>query len=448
MLQKITSFVKEFLEKTEKKEVLIISHFDTDGITSAAIFGKTLAKLDRKFSFKIVKSLDKQFIESLPKSKVLVFLDLSSGQLREIAELPNEIFILDHHEIEAGLFIPEKLRLINYNIIPEGEPMSSSCTTYLVSKALTGREDSELATLAIIGLVGDIMEGKLGPLTSSIIKDAGTIIKKGLLLYPSTRPLNKALEYCSNPFIPGITGNSTGASELLREAGIAFTKKGYKSLIELDEDEMKKLVTAVALRIPDAEKMQEFIGNLFLVKFFNQIEDTRELSALINACSRMNKSNIALLICMGHKNAKKQAENIYIQYKQSIINALNHVHSNPKIEGKKYIIVNAKDKIQDTIIGTIASILSMSALYKEGTIIITMAYNQDKIKVSSRISGRGKIKEADTRNLKEIMDEVTDLIGGESGGHKFAAGCVIGKDKEEAFIELIKKKLDLEEVKI
>ena len=194
--------------------------------------------------------------------------------------------------------------------------------------------------------------------------------------------------------------------------------------------------------------MQEFICNLFLVKFFNQIEDTRELSALINACSRMNKSNIALLICMGHKNAKKQAENIYIQYKQSIINALNHVHSNPKIEGKKYIIVNAKDKIQDTIIGTIASILSMSALYKEGTIIITMAYNQDKIKVSSRISGRGKIKEADTRNLKEIMDEVTDLIGGESGGHKFAAGCVIGKDKEEAFIELIKKKLDLEEVKI
>ena len=108
--------------------------------------------------------------------------------------------------------------------------------------------------------------------------------------------------------------------------------------------------------------------------------------------------------------------------------------------------MNAKDKIQDTIIGTIASILSMSAVYKEGTIIITMAYNKDKIKVSSRISGRGK--KADARNLKEIMDEVTELIGGESGGHKFAAGCIISKEKEETFIELVKKKLDIDLVKI
>jgi single-stranded DNA-specific DHH superfamily exonuclease len=109
--------------------------------------------------------------------------------------------------------------------------------------------------------------------------------------------------------------------------------------------------------------------------------------------------------------------------------------------------MNAQDRIQDTIIGTIASILSMSSMYEEGKIIITMAYNQDKIKVSSRISGRKNITEGG-RNLKEIMDSITELIGGESGGHRFAAGCVISKDKEEAFIELIKKKLDVEVVKI
>ena len=116
------------------------------------------------------------------------------------------------------------------------------------------------------------------------------------------------------------------------------------------------------------------------------------------------------------------------------------------IQGKQYVIMNAKDKIQDTIIGTIASILSMSALYKEGTVVITMAYNADKIKVSSRISGRGK--KAETRNLKEMMNEVTDLIGGESGGHKMAAGCIISKEKEEAFIDIIQKKLDVGYVKI
>lgn len=446
MLSQIEEFKKDFLEKTNKREILVISHFDTDGITSGSIFGLCLKKLDKKFSFKIVKSLEAEFIQKeLPKDKPLVFLDLGSGSLKELSKLPNDIFIIDHHEIDTQFELPNNIKIINPHISHSAEEMSGSCVTYLVAKALLNRSEIELANLAIIGLVGDIMEGNIGPLTNTIIKDAEVIIKKGILLYPSTRPLNKALEYCSNPFIPGITGNHPGACELLREAGIEFTKQGYKSLADLDEDEMRRLVTSVALRIPDVEKMQEFIGNLFLVKFFNQLEDARELSALINACSRAGNSNIALLMCMGNKNAKQQAEKIHIKRKQNIIAALKHVDDHPKIEGKQYVIMNAKDKIEDTIIGTIASILSMSAIYKEGTVIITMAYNEDKIKVSSRISGRGK---TGTRNLKEIMEEITDLIGGESGGHKFAAGCIINKDKEDAFIEVVKKKLDIEHIKI
>lgn len=449
MIERITEFAKGFLEKIErKKEIVIISHFDTDGITSAAIFGRCLKSLDKKFSFKIVKNLDREFIEGLPKTKTLVFLDLGSGSLREISLLQNDVYIIDHHELPQDYKLPENVKMINPHCFHSAEELSGSCTTYLVVKELLNKVDIEAATLAITGMVGDIMEKNIGPLANTILKDAEVQIKKGLLLYPSTRPLNKTLEYCSNPFIPGITGDSTGSTEILREAGIEFTKQGYKSLIELDEEEMKRFVTAIALRMPDSEKMREFIGNLFLVKFFNQLVDARELSALINACSRMGHSHIALLMCMGNTEAKKQAEKIHIGYKQKIIGGLTHVNSNPKIEGKQYVIMNAKNHIKDTIIGTIASILSMSAVYKEGTIIITMAYNHDKIKVSSRISGRGKTEQGQARNLREVMDEITDMLGGESGGHKFAAGCVIGKDKEEAFIELVKKKLDIEHIKI
>jgi len=446
MLKKLKEFAESFLKKTEKRSILVISHFDTDGITSAAIFGKCLKKLDKNFSFKIVKSLDEQTINELPKTKVLVFLDLGSGSIEDISKLKNDIFIIDHHEIQKDFNYPENMNIINPHLIENCELVSGSCVSYLVSKELA-KKDAESANLAIVGMVGDIMEREIGRLVNEILKDAGATIKKGLLLYPSTRPLNKALEYCSNPYIPGITGNSFGACDLLREAGIEFTKNGYKSLIEIDEEEMQRLVTALALRFPNQDAISGLIGNLFLIKFFNKIEDARELSALINACSRMGNSEVALLFCMGNKNAKEQAEKIYIKYKQSIINALNQINSNPKIEGKQYVIMNAQDRIQDTIIGTIASILSMSSIYEEGKIIITMAYNQDKIKVSSRISGRRNATESG-RNLKDIMDSITELIGGESGGHKFAAGCVISKDKEEAFIELIKKKLDIEVVKI
>jgi RecJ-like exonuclease len=446
MLEKINNFAKSFLEKTDKKDIIVVSHFDTDGITSAAIFGKLLKRLDKKFTFRIIKNLDREFIVNLPKNKVIIFLDLGSSNIEEIIQLENTVFIIDHHEIKMTEEIPMNINIVNPHLYADGEEMSGSCLTYLVSREIE-KKDSSSANLAIIGMVGDIMEKKVGPLVNTILKDADLTIKKGFLLYPSTRPLNKALEYCSSPYIPGVTGDGQGACSLLREAGIEFTSKGYKSLIELNEEEMQRLVTAIALRVPNHEKMSEFIGNLFLVKFFNRLEDARELSALINACSRMGESNTALLLCMGNETAKKNAEGIYIKYKQSLIAALNQINVNPKIQGKQYVIMNAQDKIQDTIIGTVASILSMSALYDEGTVIITMAYNKDKIKVSSRICGREKTKE-DPRNLKEIMDGIIELIGGESGGHKFAAGCVINKDKEEAFIDLVKKKLDIEVVKV
>lgn len=449
MLEEIKNFAKGFLENTNKEEIILVSHFDADGITSAAILGRTLKKLDRHFSFKILKNLEREFIENLPDDKTIILTDLGSGSLESLSKLKNKIYIIDHHELNKELAsnLPQNIKIINPHLYENGEEMSGACLTYLVSKELI-KKDSFSANLAIIGMVGDLLEKKIGPLVNSILKDADIVLKRGFLLYPSTRPLNKALEYCSNPYIPGVTGDSSGAIFLLREANISFNNNSYKSLMELNEEEMQRLVTSIALRMHNPEKMQEFIGNLFLVKFYNRLEDARELSALINACSRMDEPQICLLLCMGNESARKQAESMYIRYKQSLINALNQIHNNPKIEGKQYVILNAQDKIQDTIIGTVASIISMSALYDEGTVIITMAYNKDKIKVSSRICGRDK-KESNCMNLKEIMDSIIENLGsGEAGGHQFAAGCVISKDKEEAFIELIKKKLGTEIIKI
>ena len=92
--------------------------------------------------------------------------------------------------------------------------------------------------------------------------------------------------------------------------------------------------------------------------------------------------------------------------------------------------------------GTIASILSSSSLYEEGTIITTMAYYEDKIKISSRNVGRKG------RNVREILDSIVSEIGGEVGGHEFAAGCVISQDKEDQFIEALRKSCEIELVKI
>jgi len=437
----IKNFSKQFLQKIEDKKIHIISHFDTDGITSAAILTKTLERQGKQFSTKIIKQLSPEEINLFPRDRVIILLDLGSGSLEELTKLKNTVFIIDHHEIGDN---PKNLVILNPHLSKYKEKLCAAELTYLVSKEIS-EENKNLAHLAILGAVGDTLEKDINKIRNEIIKDADVKVKKGVLIYPSTRPLDKALEYCSRPFIPGVTGNPRGTYELLTEAGINRVGRSYKALIDLNEQEMKNLATAITLRLSEKEA-SEHIGNLYLIKLFNKIEDAREVSAIINACSRMDQPEIAVLTCLGNNNARKKAERIYVKYRQHIISGLKYIESNGNIQGKEYVIINAKDNVKDTIIGTLASILSFSSIYKKGTVIVAMAYNEDKIKVSARMSGRNS---GSSRNLRELMNSITHSLGvGESGGHQHAAGCTIKIEHEERFIDLVKRKLDIEMVRV
>jgi single-stranded-DNA-specific exonuclease len=438
LVQTIKKVSKEFLE-IKDKEIVIISHFDTDGISSAAIMIKTLKRLDRKFSLKIVKNLERELIFKLPQNKVIIFLDLASGSLNHIAnsKLKN-VFIIDHHQVIQK--IPQNVKMINSELFSE-EKISASGLTYLFCKEID-KKNKEFAKLAVLGMIGDTFEKEVDRMNHDILKDSEIKKRRGPLIYPSTRPLNRALEYSSSPFIPGVTGNPKGVLELLRDSELNPTKKGYPSLLELSEEEIEKLVTAIMLRNPQT-KNNEIIGNIYLIKFYNKLEDARDLSARINACSRSGNSNIALQFCMEIPSAKKRAESIHVKYRQHIVSALRYVEETEKIEGKQYTIINAKENIKETMIGTIASIISNSKLYKEGTIVIGMAYsNNGKIKVSARNVGR------QGRNVREVLTNITPKYKGEVGGHEFAAGCLINQEHEEDFIKDLKKNLEIEIVKV
>ena len=98
---KISKIAEEFLKTPKEKEMQIISHFDTDGITAASIIIKILKRLDRKFNTLIVKSLTQEIISQLPRNRILLFLDFASNSINYLKNLNQEIFIIDHHEINS-----------------------------------------------------------------------------------------------------------------------------------------------------------------------------------------------------------------------------------------------------------------------------------------------------------------------------------------------------------
>lgn len=449
MLKEVDTFAKEFLEFSENKPIRIISHHDTDGIASVAILAKTFRRLDKKFTIRIVKGLEENIIiDELKRQprEVIIFSDLASGSLNYFQNLTEPIFILDHHEIDKSK-LNNKIKILNHHLTnsPKNNETTGSGTCYLFSKAIS-QNNQDLSSLAIIGMIGDRHESNLSKINQQIVKDAHNLeIKKGLVIYPATRPLGRVLEWSTSPYIPGVTGNGPGAMELLRETEIRYDK----SLFDLSDDEMSKLITAVTIRRTRHNKAEDILGNLYILKFFNTKEDVREISTLINACSRLGHSDIAISYCLENEKAKRQALDIYTKYKQELFSGLKVAEKMDKIKGRGFVILNAKDRIKDAIIGTICSMLSSSSIYTEGTVLIGMAYNEDKIKISARIVGH------EGRNLKEILEKTVITFKNknpesmaEVGGHNFAAGCLIEKEKESSFVETLKKELEVEIVKI
>lgn len=421
-------------------KIKIFSHYDTDGITSAAILCKTLQRKDKNFSIEIVKQTNRKMISELSSisAEIIFFLDLSID-FEELKRLNKEIFILDHHEVIIKGEIPENISFMN-PLIDEEEKLSASCITYLFSKEVD-EQNKDLANLAVLGLVGDIMDRNIGRIGNMIIKDADITVKKSLLLFPSTRPLNKALEF-SSIYIPGVTGSSIGALNLLREAGIKL-KEGekFKTVLDLNNEELQKLVTLITLRKADLSRI---IGNIFLIKFFNKLEDARELSAVVNACGRLGYGDVALAFCMENKKVLSNVNSIYSRYKHDLINGLNWISLNEKIEGDNYIIINGKNFIKDSLIGTLMSILALSFVYPTGTVIIGMAYSEGgKIKVSARAVGDNS-----EINLRKALESVVNITDGECGGHNNAAGCFIPLSQEANFINLLQKELSMQGLKI
>src|SRR3989338_6112075 len=261
-------------------------------------------------------------------------------------------------------------------------------------------------------------------------------VKRGLRIFGGhTKPLHKALEYCTDPYIPGVTGSESGAIQFLYDLGIE-PKSGsnWKKIIHLNDDEMKKLVTGIIMRRLGEESPEDVLGNIYLLKEEQDESPTKEVkefATLLNACGRMGKASLGIWACLGDQKIKDKAIRNMSDYKKQIIDAINWYNGNKYseniIEGEGHIIINAKDNVMHTIIGTLASILSKSKEFNKNTFILSMAQVLDgTTKISLRFNSKNE-----NMDLREILKNMTANIEGcESGGHHNAAGATIPTERE------------------
>jgi len=449
----IKEAVNEFKGWDASEPIRLISHLDADGISAISILIKALNNFGRRYVVSIIQTLDDKILNELKREnyKYYIFTDLGSGCLSRIREILSDkvIMILDHHEIE-NTKIDKDIVFVNPHIfdIDGSQEISGSGVVYFFYKYLTGKRD--MAHIAIVGAIGDLQENNgFLRLNDEILKDAieeGKIeVSRGLRFFGAqTKPLHKVLEYCSDPIIPGVSGSESAAISFLQSIGIN-PKKGlrWRTLNDLTDKEKKMLAAAIIIQRLDEDSPEDVFGNIYTLVDEEEgtpFRDAKEFSTLLNACGRMKKASLGIGACLNNKKAKKKAYDTLLVYKREIMNAIDWYEKNKEnfIRGKGYVIINAENNIMSSIVGTLASIVSKSKDVKDNTFILSMAQNEDlTTKVSLRISGK-----KNGFNLKAIMDEIVEKVGGQAGGHMNAAGAVIKTEKEEEFIRVAKEVLE------
>lgn len=436
------------------ESVLVASHIDADGLTSAAIATRALERAAIPVRTTFFKQLDRSAIETIAtiESDTVVFTDFGSGQLQDILTIADTSgfvpIIADHHQ-PAGVEYD-----LHMNPLLEGvdgsTELSGAGTAYVLARALSeSNENCDLAGLAVVGAVGDmqIRDGSLCGANRSIVTegiDAGVIVEAtDLSMYGTqTRPLPKLLEYSSDITIPGISNDPRGTIEFLNTFDINLKNgDGWRCWADLSVAEKQLIASGLVKHgiehgVP-AGKLEQLIGTSYLLveeSTGTELRDASEFSTLLNATARYERADVGLAVCLGDRgDGLEAARRLLRNHRRNLSEGLNFVKRTGVQTKSQLQWFHAEDQIPDTIVGIVAGMtFSASGIDRSRPIIAFADKNESEIKVSGRAT-HGLVRRG--LDLSKVLGVAAREVGGDGGGHNVAAGATIPSGTEMTFLD-------------
>ena len=441
--------------------VLLASHIDADGLTSAAVAASALERAEIPFETVFSKQLDAEEVASIAATEyeTVLFTDFGSGQLDIIADHERAgdftPVIADHHQ-PADADTDFHLNPLLFGIDGSSE-LSGAGASYVLARALepAGGDNRDLAALAVVGAVGDMQTsgGELVGANQSIVEEgvaAGVLdTATDLAVYgKQTRPLPKLLEYASDVYIPGITNDQNGALRFLDGLDVDLKSQGeegtsgeWRRWVDLSAGERQTVASALVQRAlskgVSPEKIDGLVGTAYTLvdePTGTELRDVSEFSTLLNATARYERADVGLAVCLGDReDALERARTLLANHRRNLSEGLQLVKREGVTREEHLQWFHAEDRIRETIVGIIAGMAVGADGIDRGTPIVAFAAkNDEEVKVSAR--GTPSL----TRNgldLSVVMREASQAVGGDGGGHNVAAGATVPRGTEEEFIE-------------
>jgi single-stranded-DNA-specific exonuclease len=441
-------------------EVLVVSHIDADGLTSAAIATQALrrAGLTTETAFSDQLNDDEIARIGATDHDTVLFTDFGSGQLSTIRDHEDQgaftPVIADHHQ-PADADTTYHLNPLLEGIDGASE-LSGAGAAYVLARALgerlgsdTGGDMRDLAALAVVGAVGD-MQASGGELVGANTAIAGEGVDAGVLrtgtdltLYgKQTRPLPKLLEYASDLDVPGITSDEAGAISFLDGLGLDLKGEGeWRTWADLNPGERQTLVSALIQRavqrgVP-ADRIDGLVGTAYELTEEpegTELRDASEFSTLLNATARYDRPDVGLGVCLGNRDeALDRARRLLGNHRRNLSEGLAFVRERGVTREDHLQWFDAGAEIRETIVGIVAGMaVGVDGVDPDRPILAFAETDETDLKVSSRgtptLVRRGL-------DLSTVMHESAAAVDGEGGGHDVAAGATIPDGSRRAFLD-------------
>jgi single-stranded-DNA-specific exonuclease len=416
----IASFPQETL-------VRVISHYDADGISAAAIICHALQRAGYGFHATLSKTGPSIF-ETLQyeDNTLIIFSDMGSGQLQEIENLKCKVVICDHH-VPLSTTIKNGIHLNSHLVGFDGgrDACGASMAFALAESMDAGNAD--LAWLAITGAIGD-RQGENGfqGYNQKILQDAltkGYIEQRQALALPPG-PIQESLESSTHPFFVSFSGKKDSSLSLLQSLEI----DPQTPVHHLDDSQKNRLLNVLQEQLV-TQGVIDSEGLMVQVPFSHKKGNLSTFASLLNACGRLKQAGLGLSICLGDDDLLKEGQSIQATYRQDILTGMQQIEKKgvTQLDSLQYFTLE-----QETLGGTIAG-LSLKYLPQidHSKPIFSLSTKEKKIHISGRTTHPLVQKGMD---LASALRTAAQAVGGQGGGHPIAAGASIPVGTEKEFL--------------
>lgn len=408
--------------------VQVYSHYDADGVSSAAILAKTLMRAGKEFRVTLFTTLNDYNMEVIRNSKAdcVIVSDLGASYIDQLDQMEQDVVVLDHHTI-----ISEAKRVCYANPHLCGiDGMTSGCgaTMCLLFAVTMDERNWDLVQIAFAGIAGDRQHiNGVSGLNVYLLEEGtrrGYIERMQGSLIPAG-DLMTELFLCTDPYIRGVTGDVDGVAKLMSDAGV----ENGKSFMDLTEEERRRLSSLIAIKLTQQgvllSSMEEIARDRYYLKGMKM--DAENLSSILNNCGRAGIGGVGIAAGMGDERCLNEGAEQSRESAKLVVEAMVDLDRRGLNQMEH---IQWFDSTDSGFTGMLCGI-AMQSIGDHTKPTIGMNKSNDPVNLSSR----GMFCQLERGvDLAKAMREACASVGGQGGGHRIAAGGSVPLDKVDEFL--------------